>query len=302
MRRTVAALVGPTAVGKTELAVSVAETLGAEIVSIDSMQVYRRMDVGTDKPSPELRRRVPHHMIDVFDPAEEVTVAQFQATARAAVDDISSRGRLPLLVGGSGLYFRAVVDPLEFPPHAPEVRERLEEEAETKGARHLHARLAGVDPVAAGRIEPSNARRTIRALEVIEITGRPFSQDSWDRYESIYDLSVVGLTRPRDELDERVAARVDRMLMRGLVDEARAVAGAGMSRAPRQALGYRQVLEAPSADEVGLRDEIVRATRRFARRQEAWFRSDPRVVWVDASRADVGERIVAEFRRALGLP
>ena len=302
MTQKVAALVGPTAVGKTEIAVDVAETLGAEIVSIDSMQIYRRMDVGTDKPSSELRRRVPHHMLDIFDPAEEVTVARFQSDARAAVGEISGRGRLPLLVGGSGLYFRAVVDPLEFPPHAPEVRERLEEEAEAKGAHHLHARLLEVDPVAAARIEPSNARRTIRALEVIQITGRPFSQDAWDRYESIYELSVVGLTRPRHDLDERVAARVDRMLQRDLVAEARALAESGMSRASRQALGYRQVLEAAPEASSDLRDEIVRATRRFARRQEAWFRSDPRVVWVDASSPDVGDRIVAEFRRALGLP
>ncbi len=282
----VGAIVGPTAVGKTSAAVDVAERLGAEIVSVDSMQIYRGMDIGTDKAPDALRRRIPHHLLDLRDPSDDVTVAEFQQLARAAIEGIHQRGRLPLLVGGSGLYFRAVVDDLEFPPRSPEVRAALEERIEQEGPAPLYEELTERDPVAAARIEPGNARRIVRALEVIELTGEPFSaNDAWDRYESRYDLRVAGLELAGDALHERIEQRVAAMLERGLIEEARAVAAAGMSAAARQALGYRQVLEEGDADIDRLQHAIAKATKRFARRQRSWFRADPRIRWFDASSA-----------------
>lgn len=304
MRTRVAALVGPTAAGKTALAVPVAEALGAEIVSLDSMQVYRGMDVGTDKVPAGLRERVPHHLIDVADPGDDITVAEFQSIARGAVEEITARGRLPLLVGGSGLYFRAVVDDLRFPPQAPEVRARLEERLAADGVEELHRQLRDFDPRAAAAIEPRNERRIVRALEVIELTGRPFSDnDGWDSYESLYDLCVAGVTRPRPELFARIEARVGAMLVNGLVDETLGVAAAGLGRTARQALGYRQVLEAPEdADLDDVAEAIIRATKRFARRQESWFRADPRVRWFDASAPETPKDLVSLFARALRVP
>lgn len=299
----VAAIVGPTAVGKSACALEVAEILDAEIVSVDSMQSYRAMDAGTDKPTPAMRARVPHHMIDVWPASHETTVAEFQSSARAAIESIAGAGRLPLLVGGSGLYFRAVVDDLTFPPRSPAVRASLESEAGERGVEALYARLLELDPLAARHIEPGNERRIVRALEVIEITGRPFSEnDAWHRYESRYDLAVAGLMRPRAELFERIEARVDAMLEGGLVEEARALARAGMSRAAGQALGYRQILECPEGDPApDLRTAIARATRRFARRQESWFRADPRVEWFEAARPDLAQAVAALFRASLRL-
>ena len=293
----VAAIVGPTAVGKTELSLDVAEELNAEIVSVDSMQVYRGMDIGTAKPSREDRERVPHHMLDLFDPSHDLTVSEFQALARDAIDDISRRGKLPLLVGGSGLYYRAVVDELEFPPRQEDVRRRIEDEAEEVGPEVLYERLQHLDPDAAAKIEPANARRTIRALEVIEITGRPFSENvSWESYESIYDLTAVGLTRPRDELYQRIATRADKMLHDGLLEEVEDLYRHGMGVTARQALGYHQVLEC--APEI-VRDEIVKATKRFARRQESWFRADPRVEWFDLSEDGEDDRVKARLADTL---
>lgn len=295
----VAAIVGATAVGKTELSLQIADRLDAEIVSVDSMQVYKGMDVGTAKPTLAERERVPHHLIDLFDPTEEVTVAQFQALARAAIEDISQRGKLPLLVGGSGLYFRAVVDDLDIPPRSAEVRALLEAEIDERGPEVLHERLRARDPVAAGRIEAGNARRIVRALEVIEVTGRPFSEnDSWERYESIYDLRVVGLARSREDLFERIAVRVNRMLRDGLLTEAQDLMSRGSSRTARQALGYRQVLEADKrATLVEVTEEVVRATKRFARRQESWFRADPRIVWIEADRPGVASQVAGYLGR-----
>lgn len=290
------ALVGPTAVGKSAAAVEVAEAIGAEIVSVDSMQLYRGMDVGTDKPSPELRERVPHHLLDVFEPSHEVTVEDFQRLARAAIDDISARGRLPLLVGGSGLYFRAVVDDLRFPPRSPELRAELEERAARAGAEVLWRRLAELDPEAAARIHPANLRRTVRALEAIELSGRPFPAGrAWDDYVSLYELRAAGLTRPRAELYERIARRVEMMFERGLIAEAERVAAAGPSRSAAQALGYRQVLELRGAAPDAIAGVVVRATKRFARRQESWFKADPRIVWFDARRQDLISALCAFF-------
>jgi tRNA dimethylallyltransferase len=295
---TVVAIVGATAVGKTELSLNLAEKLGAEIVSVDSMQVYRGMDIGTAKPDAAMRERVPHHMLDLFYPDHDVTVAEFQRLARAAIEDVAARGRLPMLVGGSGLYYRAVVDELSFPPRDEDVRRRLEDEVEELGPHALFERLRELDPQAASKIEPGNARRTVRALEVIEITGRPFSENTtWDTYESIYDLVSIGVARPRDELYERIVTRVDEMLALGLVDEVRTLAAKGLSRTAGQALGYRQILE----DGESVRDDTVTATKRFARRQESWFRADPRIEWFDLSEPGAEERIEARLGGLLRL-
>ena len=291
----VVAIVGPTATGKSALAVDVAERLGAEIVSVDSMQIYKGLDAGTAKPPPELLERIPHHLIDMLEPSHPLTVAEYQQRARAAVEDIAQRGNLPLLVGGSGLYYRAVVDDLNFPPTDESVRSALESEAEELGAEALHERLRNLDEHAAAKIEPGNVRRIVRALEVIELTGRPFSENSasWDRYESRYELRVTGLGLERAQLRERVAARVDELLAAGLIEEARDLnAKATLSRTARMALGYRQVLDAGEDDEISaIRESIVQATVRFARRQESWFRADPRIVWFDASEPELVEKV-----------
>ena len=300
MKIKVAALVGPTAVGKTRISVRVARRLGAEIVSVDSMQVYRGMDVGTDKATAELRGALPHHLLDLLDPSEPLSVADFQRRARAALEDIARRGRVPFLVGGSGLYFRAVVDDLNFPPRSPLVRESLELEAERVGAQALHARLALVDPAAASRIEPSNARRTIRALEVVHVTGRRFSEnDAWERYESVYDLAVAGLALPRPELHRRIDERVERMLEGGLIEEARRLEGR-LGVTARQALGYKQILDSPRhSSKDALRAPIARATKRFARRQESWFRADPRIAWFDAADPRLEDELLTFFGSSL---
>jgi len=298
----VAAIVGATALGKTELSIAVAEALGAEIVSVDSMQIYRGMDIGTAKPDGELRTRVRHHLLDVFEPSEDVSVAEFQRLARDAIEDIAGRGRLPLLVGGSGLYHRAVVDDLRFPPRSPEVRSALEAEVEDLGSAALHERLRALDPVAAERIEPTNQRRIVRALEVIEVTGKRFSAtDAWDRYESIYSLAVAGLIRPRKVLFERIERRTDAMLEAGLIEETERLTEKSPNLTARQALGYRQILDSPGAPRQELREAIVRATKRFARRQESWFRADPRVEWFDGERPDAAGEVVAFLRDSLAL-
>jgi tRNA dimethylallyltransferase len=295
----VAAIVGPTAVGKTAVSLEVAEALGAEIVSVDSMQIYRGMDVGTAKPSRDELERVPHHLVDLREPDHELTVAEFQEVGRAAIEEIERRGALPLLVGGSGLYFRALVDDLEFPPRSDAVRRTLEAEAEELGAEVLYERLRDADPVAAARIEPGNVRRIVRALEVIELTGAPFSDNvTWDRYESRYELAVAGLERDRAGLHRRIDDRVAAMLGAGLPEEVERLRRLGPGRTAAQALGYRQILEG-AADP---HDAIARATRRYARRQLSWFKADPRVQWFDAAAPDLAAGLAAFFRSALALP
>ncbi|MEA2592935.1 MAG: tRNA dimethylallyltransferase [Actinomycetota bacterium] len=286
MTEPVLAIVGPTAAGKTALALEVAEALDAEVVSMDSATVYRGMDIGTAKPAPADLQRIRHHLVDVVDPSETLTVAGFQAMARAAVADIHERGRLPLLVGGSGLYFRAVVDPLEFPATDPVVRRRLELEAEDQGPLAIYQRLEAADPEAAAHIDPLNARRSIRALEVLEVTGRLFSsfRTSWERPQSLYDLAVIGLTEPRPELHRRIEARIDAQIAAGLVAEVERLVRDDRLRDSAtavQALGYAQALahldgrlSLPEAI-----DEMKARTRRFARRQMQWFQADARVTW-----------------------
>ena len=279
----VLALVGPTAAGKTELALALAERLGAEVVSADAMLVYRGMDIGTAKPTPEERARVPHHLVDLVDPGEEFSVARFQPLARAAIADVLERGRLPLLVGGSGLYFHAVVDEFVFPPTVPAVRARLEAEAAATGLPELYGRLAAADPAAAARIQPGNLRRTVRALEVMELTGRPFSsfRAAMDDPVSRYRLTVLGLDPGAELLRARVAERVAAMAAAGLVEEVRRLAERPLSRTARQALGYKELLDAMdqgSSISEAL-EAVIRRTRAYARRQLAWFRRDPRVRW-----------------------
>jgi tRNA dimethylallyltransferase len=294
VRPPVVAVVGPTAAGKSDLAVELASRLPGEVVNADSMQVYRGMDIGTAKPTPVERRGIRHHVLDVLDVAEPATVAEFQSLARAAIDDCLGRGVLPVVVGGSALYVRAVLDRFEFPGTDPALRARLERDLAVVGARGLHERLTNVDPGAAAAILPTNGRRIVRALEVVELTGRPFSATLPNR-TYLYDRVVqLGLDVPRDVLDRRIEERVDRMWRAGLVDEVRTLEGAGLrdSRTARRALGYVQVLAflAGEYDEAEARARTIQATRRFARRQDAWFRRDPRISWLRFDADDLVDR------------
>jgi tRNA dimethylallyltransferase len=286
----VVAVVGPTATGKSALALALAHELGGEVVNADSMQLYRGMDIGTAKLPPEERQGVPHHLLDIWQVTETASVAVYQRRARAAVDEILARGRVPLLVGGSGLYVRAVLDRLEFPGTDPGVRAELEAELARVGPGPLYDRLRASDPAAAATILPSNGRRIVRALEVVTLTGRPFAArlpEPRPAYASIQ----LGLDRDPVELDERVATRVDRMWADGLVDEVRGLVGRGLreGRTARAALGYQQVLAHLDGEitESGAYQETIRATRRFVRRQRSWFRRDTRPVWLDATDPDL---------------
>jgi tRNA dimethylallyltransferase len=296
----VVAVVGPTATGKTALAVQLAHRLGGEVVNADSMQLYRGMDIGTAKPTPEERAGVPHHLLDVWHVREPASVAEYARSARQVIDRLRAAGVVPLLVGGSGLYVRAVLDDLQFPGTDPALRARLEAELAAEGAAALHARLAGVDPAAAAAVLPSNGRRIVRALEVVELTGGPF-RATLPEPRPHYPAVVVGLDRDPAELDERVRARVDRMWAAGFVAEVEALAADGLREGPTasRALGYAQVLDqlagALGADEA--REATVRATRRFVRRQRSWFRRDPALRWYDAGAADLLDQVV----RAVGV-
>ncbi|CAL9550126.1 tRNA (adenosine(37)-N6)-dimethylallyltransferase MiaA [Streptomyces sp. enrichment culture] len=288
----VIAVVGPTAAGKSDLGVHLAQELGGEVVNADSMQLYRGMDIGTAKLTHEERGGIPHHLLDIWDVTETASVAEYQRLARAEIDRLLAEGRTPVLVGGSGLYVRGAIDALEFPGTDPVVRARLEAELEERGSGVLHARLAAADPDAARAILPSNGRRVVRALEVIEITGKPFTANL-PGHDSVYDTVQIGVDVERPELDARITARVDRMWEAGLVDEVRELEQRGLreGRTASRALGYQQVLAALAGEctEQEARDETVRATKRFARRQDSWFRRDPRVRWLSGAAADRGE-------------
>jgi tRNA dimethylallyltransferase len=279
------ALIGATASGKSSLALAFASRHDdVEIVSVDSMQVYRGMDIGTASPSREERAAVPHHLIDVCDPSEEFTVARFRDLLDEALLGIGRRGHRALLVGGTGLYHRCAVDGLELAGGDDAVRARLEAEAIEFGVEELHRRLASLDPVAADRMEPTNLRRVVRALEVIEVTGRPFSSfgDGLDRYPPT-PVAQIGLRWERSALAERIEARVHAMVNSGFVDEVIALLDVSPSRTAMQALGYAEIA-AHLRGECSL-DEAIDATvlhtRQFAVRQERWFRRDPRIRWVD---------------------
>jgi tRNA dimethylallyltransferase len=290
-------VLGPTATGKSDLAVELALRLGGEVINADAMQLYRGMDIGTAKLTVEERRGVPHHLLDVLDVGESASVAAFQRDARATVERLLAANRVPVLVGGSALYLRAVLDEMSFPGTDPAVRDRLESELAGEGSMVLHQRLAQVDPAAAAAILPSNGRRVVRALEVIEITGRPFSGRLPELGQPRYGAVLLGLELPTDVLDARIAERVRRMFERGLVDEVRRLTERGLRDGPTasRAVGYQQVLAALDGEgDLGWAEQAtVRATRRLVRRQRSWFRRDPRIRWLDG----VGDPVSA----ALGV-
>ncbi|WP_027943176.1 tRNA (adenosine(37)-N6)-dimethylallyltransferase MiaA [Amycolatopsis taiwanensis] len=291
------AVVGPTATGKSELAVTLALHLGGEVINADAMQLYRGMDIGTAKITAAERRGVPHHLLDVLDVTDTASVAAYQRDARAIVERLLAEGKVPVLAGGSGLYVQAVLDDLRFPGTDPDVRARLATEADLLGPAALHARLAERDPVAANAILPTNARRIVRALEVIEITGRPFSATMPKPGPARYGAVLIGIDREVTELDERVDRRVDLMFAAGLVDEVRLLAGKGLreGKTASRALGYQQVLAALDGDGdfVAAAAATKQATRRFVRRQRSWFRRDTRIQWFTGGDQDVAERVLS---------
>jgi tRNA dimethylallyltransferase len=299
MVQPVIAVVGPTAAGKSELALALALEIGGEIINADSMQLYAGMDIGTAKLPVARRRGVPHHLLDIWDVRQTASVAEYQRLARDAIADIQQRGLVPVLAGGSGLYLRAALDPLEFPGIDPALRAKLEAELARSGPAAMHQRLTGLDPVAAAAILPSNGRRIVRALEVIEVSGRPFSA-TLPEYESLYPVVQLGLAVDRAELDARITARTGQMFAAGLVEEVARLERAGLrdGKTASRALGYAQVLRLLAGDDTleEARVQTVLATKRFVRRQESWFRRDPRVTWLPAGAADAGDLL----GRALG--
>lgn len=291
----VLAIVGPTASGKTALAVGLGHRLGGDVVSTDSMQVYRGMDVGTATPSAAERSGIEHHMVDIWDPDHDVTVAEFQARARTAIDQVRSRGRVALVTGGSGLYVAAVLDEMDFPGADPDVRQRLELEADERGGPWMHQRLEMVDPKAAVLIPASNVRRVIRALEVNEITGASYAAQL-PQPVSVYPTVHVGLRISREDLDARIALRVDAMFEGGLVEEVELLLARDvvLGRTAVRALGYSQVLALLRGEitREQARDQTVDATKRFARRQQRWFRRDTRITWLDFDAPDLADQVV----------
>ncbi|WP_240372935.1 tRNA (adenosine(37)-N6)-dimethylallyltransferase MiaA [Brevibacterium zhoupengii] len=281
-------IAGATATGKSDLALNLAEHLGGEIINTDSMQFYRGMDIGTAKLPADQRRGITHHLIDILDVREEANVQTFQRQAREAIADIRTRGKRPILVGGSGLYVRAATDRMEFPGTDPEVRARIESEVEAdRWGRHRH--LQEIDPAAAAKITPNDSRRIVRALEVIELTGRPFSAQLPD-YQAIEPTIHLGLSVERKILHERIASRVEAMWEQGWVDEVRSLLERGLAegRTASRAIGYAQIQQhlAGELDRDGAQEQTTIRTRQFARRQDTWFRRDPRIVWIDATAGD----------------
>ncbi|HEX2251826.1 MAG TPA: tRNA (adenosine(37)-N6)-dimethylallyltransferase MiaA [Thermoanaerobaculia bacterium] len=309
-------VVGPTAVGKSALALRLARTVGAEIVNADALQVYRGLDIGTAKPTPAERRAVPHHLVDILEPAERFSAGEFARRARASIAEIRGRGRLPLVVGGSGFYVRALVEGLSpLPPADAVLREALRRRAAEEGSAALHAELARLDPEAAARLPPADAQRVVRALEVVLASGVPLSR--WIARQPAGQTPLpavkIGLTLPRSILYDHIGARVARMLERGWIGEVERLLARGVDPAAPafQAIGYRQIVRAlataghPGAalDEAGLDeavfDSIVQATRRFAKRQMTWFRGEPEVRWFDPRRLSEDDSEVLELVRSV---
>ena len=283
----VIAVVGPTAAGKSALAVRLALELGGEVINADSMQLYRGMDIGTAKLTAAERQGVPHHLLNLWDVRQTASVADYQRLASQVIEEVAARGRVPILAGGSGLYIRAALGDLNFPGTDPGARERLEAELAAVGPAALHARLSGLDPAAAASILPSNGRRIVRALEVIELSGAPFTA-TLPAYESSRPAVQIGVRVPRAELDRRITVRVEQMWAAGFEAEVRERAGLRDGKTASRALGYAQMLRHLAGEWTldQAREETVRATRRFARRQESWFRRDPRITWLDAGAAE----------------
>ncbi|MEQ0564637.1 tRNA (adenosine(37)-N6)-dimethylallyltransferase MiaA [Amycolatopsis sp. NEAU-NG30] len=295
------AVVGPTATGKTALAVELALALGGEVVNADALQLYRGMDIGTAKATEAERRGVPHHLLDVLDVTQTASVAAYQRDARATIERLLAAGRVPVLAGGSGLYVQAVLDDLRFPGTDPAVRARLDAEAAELGTPALYARLQERDPAAAAAILPTNTRRIVRALEVIEITGEPFSANLPKPGPARYGTVVIGVDREPADLDERVDERVRRMFAAGLVDEVRELEKQGLrdGLTASRALGYQQVLAELDGDGdfEAAAAATAQATRRFVRKQRSWFRRDQRIHWFDGADPELAARVLDTLGR-----
>ena len=276
---------GPTATGKSDLALEVAEKFNGEVINADSMQLYRGMDIGTAKLTIAQRREIPHHLLDILSVREDASVAQYQSLARAAIDEIQGRGKVAIVVGGTGLYIKSIIDEMNFPETDPVLRKKLEDEAELLGTAELYSRLRLLDPEAAAAIEPGNTRRIIRALEVIEVTGKPYSANlPSDTSIRFPDALHIGLAMERSSLAPRIEARVHRMFDQGLVDEVRALVAQGLleGTTAQRAIGYAQtiaLIDGEISQSQAIEETIV-ATRQYARRQETWFKRDQRIQWI----------------------
>ena len=291
-------IVGATATGKSDLAVTLAEQLKGEVVNADSMQLYRGMDIGTAKLSMQDRRGVGHHLIDVLEVTQDSSVAQYQTMARAKIDELQRANTPVIVVGGTGLYVKAILDDLNFPERDPEIRERLQLESEAIGAIALHERLAKLDPAAAAAIPAQNVRRVVRALEVIEITGKPFTANLPREASTRYPAAKqFGLVMDRENLDERISKRVEGMWKSGFVDEVKGLVEIGLreGKTAQAALGYSQILQFLDGEisEATAKDETKRATRQYARRQETWFSRDGRITWLKGDLSDRLEKITS---------
>lgn len=291
------AIVGPTGTGKSQLALEVAERLGGEIVNADAMQLYRGMDIGTAKLPVAQRRGIPHHQLDVLEVTETATVARYQQAAAADVEAIAARGAVPVIVGGSMLYVQSLLDDWSFPATDPAVRAKWEQRLAEVGVASLHAELAGRDPAAAASILPSDGRRIVRALEVVELTGQPFAASAPDIGTPRWDTAIIGLDCDTELLDERLARRTDAMFEQGLVGEVVGLLARGLRDGvtASRALGYAQViadLDAGGAGD-GAREPTFLATRRYVRRQRSWFRRDHRIHWLDAAASTVDDAVRA---------
>lgn len=276
---------GPTASGKSQLAIDLAKEFDGEIVNADTMSLYRNMNIGTAKVMPDERQGIAHHMIDVLDPSEDANVAWFQREARKVIDDIIARGKRPILVGGTGLYIKAVVDEMNFPETNPEIRDRLNAEAEEIGKEAMYKRLRELDPAAAIAIDSQNLRRVIRALEVIEITGKPYTANLPQEGAMYYpDATWIGLDVPREVLDERIKIRAMKMFEDGLIEEVRdlVIDGLMSGTTARLGHGYAQIIEFQMGLNMDPIEETIIVTRQYARRQETWFKREKRINWIEA--------------------
>ncbi|MFM8620972.1 MAG: tRNA (adenosine(37)-N6)-dimethylallyltransferase MiaA [Candidatus Nanopelagicaceae bacterium] len=276
---------GPTASGKSQLAIDIAKEVGGEIVNADTMSFYRNMNIGTAKVMPDEQQGIAHHMIDVLDITEDANVAWYQREARKVIDDIIARGKRPILVGGTGLYIKAVVDELNFPETNPEIRDRINAEAEKKGKTAMYERLQKLDPAAAIAIDSQNLRRVIRALEVIEITGKPYTANLPQEGASYYpDALWIGLSVPREVLDERITLRAHKMFENGLIEETRDLVLDGLMSGTTARLGhgYAQIIEFQMGLNMDPIEETIIVTRQYARRQETWFKRERRINWIEA--------------------